>query len=145
MVHSTLFAVDMGRIQPQRTAQAVQDDFLAHASLPRRISELVKALAAIGLSGIWVFTAPDDFGYWDAIQPGLAALLSSLNLLDHPRLVYKLILSTAQKSSPWDSSGIERRRLDMVPLRWLEAELRSIVERHLPVATTGGITRLGDL
>ena len=57
----------------------------------------------------------------------------------------RLILSTAQKSSLWDSSGIERRRLDMVPLRWLEAELRSIVERHLAVATTGGITRLGDL
>jgi hypothetical protein len=125
--------------------QAVQDDFLAHASLPRRISELVKALAAIGLSGIWVFTASDDFGYWDAIQPGLAALLSSLNLLDHPRLVYKLILSTAQKSSLWDSSGIERRRLDLAPVRWREAELRNIVERHLVVATVGRITRLGDL
>jgi hypothetical protein len=124
---------------------SVQDEFLAHASLPRRISELIKALIGIGLSGIWVFTAPDDFGYWDDIRPGLAVLLSSLSLLDHPRLVYKLILSAIQKSSVWDSSGIERRRLDLIPLRWLESELRSVVERHLAVATEDKITRLDDL
>jgi hypothetical protein len=123
----------------------VRDEFLEHGNLPRRISELIKALASIGLSGIWVFTAPDDFGYWETIRPGLAALLSSLNLLDHPRLVYKLILTKTQKSSLWDSSGIERRRLDVIPLRWLEAELQSIVERHLAVATAGKITGLDKL
>jgi DNA-binding winged helix-turn-helix (wHTH) protein len=124
---------------------ATHDEFLDHASIPRQVSELIKALRTIGLSGAWILAAPDDSYEWENIRPGLLALTSSLNLLDHPQFVYKFVLSVAQKSDLWEASGIERRRLDLIPLRWLTAELIAIVERHLAVATGGQVGSLAQL
>jgi hypothetical protein len=59
--------------------------------------------------------------------------------------VYKLVLpATLDRNLP-SPGGIKRRRLDRIPLRWLEPELLAVVERRLELATGGKASQLGDV
>jgi DNA-binding winged helix-turn-helix (wHTH) protein len=119
------------------------DKFLDQAELRHRIAELVKALADIELSGgVCVLVGPDNPG--NPVQPGLDALLSSLNLFEQSRFVYKLILPAVPGCSLLTASGVERRRLEVFPMRWLDHELIKIVEQRLTLATGGKVVQLSD-
>lgn len=130
---------------PDWLARSAQDDFLDGAVPQHRIAELVKALAEIELAGACVLVGPDHLEGWETVQLGLGALLSSLNLFEQTRFVYKFVLPAAQGSSLLTTSGVERRRLDTMPLRWFEPELITIVERRLAFATGGKASRLSDV
>ncbi len=121
------------------------DDFLDQAEPQQRIAELLKVLDEIEMSGVYILVGPDNLGNYDAIQPGLSALLSSLNLFEQSRFVYKLILPATLGRSLLSTGGIERRRLDPISLRWLDLELLAVVERRLELATGGKASRLGDV
>lgn len=126
-------------------ARPAHDDFLDQAAPQYRIAELVKALGEIGLAGVCVFVGPDELGAFEVVQPGLRALLSSLNLFEQPRFVYKLVLPAELGCHLLTVSGVERRRLQVFELRWLEHELTEIVERRLALASGGKAQRLSDV
>ena len=121
------------------------DAFLDQALPQHRIAELVKALGEIGLSSVCVLVGPDELGAIEVVQPGLKALLSSLNLFEQPRFVYKLVLPAELGRNLVTTSGVERRRLQVFDLRWLEHELMEIIERRLALATGGKARRLSDV
>ncbi len=126
-------------------ARPARDDFLDQAEPKHRIAELVKAVGEIGLSGVCVLVGPDNLGDIESVQPGLSALLSSLNLFEQPHFVYKLVLPTALSQSLLTASSVERRRLDPIPLRWFEPELIAVVERRFVLATDGKAAHLDDV
>jgi DNA-binding winged helix-turn-helix (wHTH) protein len=126
-------------------AYSGQDEFLERAEPTHRIAELVKAIGVIGLAGVRVMVGPDRLDNWDSIRPGLSALLSSLNLLKEPRFIYKLVLPADKGRGLLSTTGVERRRLEVILLQWFEPELVAIVEKRIALATDNKATRLEDL
>ncbi len=126
-------------------ARPVHDAFLDQAEPEYRIAELVKAVGEIGLAGVCVLVSSDNLGDIEAVHPGLSALLSSLNLFEEPRFVYKLVLPAVLSRDLLATSSIKRRRLDPIPLRWFEPELIAVVERRLVLATNRKASQLTDV
>lgn len=101
------------------------------------IAELLSALRATGLSGIWVLT--DGLETWtdmaaDQLTGSLKAFLSTLSLLGQSGLIYKLCLPAEIESAMSLAGGIARRRVDSIHLRWDSSTLRQLVERRLAFA-----------
>jgi len=114
------------------------DDILYPDAHPEYvISELVNALKAIDMEGIWVLT--DGLEGWaemafDRLCAGLKAFLSTLSLFDPSGLVYKICAPSELEPVLSHAGGLIRRRVDGIHLCWDPPTLRQLVERRLSFA-----------
>ena len=119
-----------------------------HAPPEAILDELCLALAPLGLRGIWIMA--DDIERLAQIDEqllleNLLALLATLPLFERAPFAFKLFVPSRLEGAVSKASGLMRRRIDAVHLRWSAAELRAIVERRLRVATDGKLCRLEEL
>lgn len=153
------FEVRTGRLAQQ--ASEAGRELVAHlASSPVRavldpdtgpelvLAELVKALAEIGLAGVWVLV--DRLETWSDIDAsrltaGLTAFLSALGLFEQRGFAYKIFLPTTLTSHLSSVSAIERRRVEVHHLRWTPNKLALLVSKRATLALGQPINSLASL
>jgi len=118
------------------------------ASLSDILSEFTAVVAELDLHGAWVLL--DGLEGWLSASPTLLdeqvrILLSTLNLFEAPGLALKLFAPDTLENSLLESGAVISRRLDVVSLRWQDAELQQIVERRLARLLGTTEFHLGDL
>lgn len=101
------------------------------------IALLTEALQALGLSGCWLLV--DGVEPWldahsSALEAALQGLLSSLALFEQKGVTVKLFLPDALESKVLATSGVQRRRLDVLPLTWNTETLTDLVQKRLALA-----------
>jgi hypothetical protein len=117
----------------------VDDILYADAPPEYVISELVSALKALEMDGIWILT--DGLEGWaemafDRLCAGLKAFLSTLSLFDPFGLIYKICLPSELEPALSHAGGLARarRRVEGIHIRWDSPTLRRLVERRLSLA-----------
>ena len=110
--------------------------------------ELASALPRIGLPGVRILMA-DVEPWWEAyptkLVESLVALLATLALFEHPAFAYTFLLPDSLWSHLSRTPAVERRRIQVFPLRYQEFELVRIVERRLALALGRSEATLADL
>lgn len=119
-----------------------------HAPPETILDELCLGLEPLGLRGVWIMA--DDIERLAQIDEAvllenLLALLAMLPLFERSTFAFKLFVPSRLEGEVSKASGLMRRRIDAVHLRWSTAELRAIVEKRLRVVTEGQLCRLEDL
>lgn len=112
------------------------------------IRELIKALAELGLNGVWVLV--DELDVWSETVPellsvGLTAFLSALALFEQSGFAYKIFLPLTLENFLSGVSGITRRRVGVHYLHWSQQKLTAAVLRRLQFALDCEITALEQL
>lgn len=124
-------------------------DVLYEDAPPNQVAaELVSALKALGLDGIWVMS--DGLAGWadlnaDQVTKGLRAFLSTLSLFEQSGIAYKLWVPTTMEPMLSHAGGLARRRVDSVHIRWNIESLQQVVERRLAFAMGREAFGLKDL
>lgn len=126
----------------------VRDVLYADASPEQVLAELINALQALGLDGIWVMS--DGLEGWGEADPdrlicSLGAFLSTLSLLERPGLAYKLCLPARLEPSLSQAGGIARRRMDSLRIQWDAESLQRLIGRRLVFVTGGQLFDLRQL
>jgi DNA-binding response OmpR family regulator len=119
-----------------------------HAPPETILDELCLALEPLGLHGVWIMA--DDIERLAQIDEkvlleNLLALLATLPLFERSTFAFKLFVPSRLEGEVSKASGLMRRRIDAVHLRWSTAELRAIVEKRLRVVSDAHLCRLEDL
>jgi len=101
------------------------------------VTELISALEPLKMKGIWVLS--DGLEGWAEIAPehlaaSLKAFLSTLSLLSLPGMVFKISLPDHLEPAISHASGLHRRRIEGLHLRWETPYLKQLVERRLALA-----------
>ena len=101
------------------------------------ISYLAEAIQALGLSGVWLMT--DGVEPWldaDAgrLKLALGGMLSSLALFEESGFIIKLFLPDSLEPEVVASSGLTRRRIELLHLKWDHTVLSEITEKRLALA-----------
>ncbi len=115
----------------------VRDVLYEDAAPDLAAAELVSALGALGLDGVWVMS--DGLEGWAETDPerlthSLRAFLSTLSLFERSELLYKLCVPAHLEPALSYAGGLARRRVDSVSLRWNTGSLRMLAERRLAFA-----------
>lgn len=129
-------------------AVSVRDVLYGDAPPEQVVAELVSALKTLGLDGIWVMS--DGLEGWsetdaDRLSGSLGAFLSALSVFEQPGLVYKLCVPARLEPALSQASGLARRRLDSVHIRWDTESLRRLVEQRLAFAMGREVFNLQQL
>jgi len=101
------------------------------------ISYLAEAIQALGLSGVWLMT--DGMEPWldadaERLKLALGGMLSSLALFEENGFIIKLFLPDSLEPEVMASSGLTRRRLELLHLKWDHVVLSEIAEKRLAIA-----------
>jgi hypothetical protein len=101
------------------------------------IAELLSALRAMRLEGVWVMT--DGLEGWaevasDRLVESLQAFLSTLSLFGPSGPVYKLFLPSEMEPAIGRAGGLARRRVEGIRIRWDSPTLQRLVEGRLAFA-----------
>ncbi|MBC7226174.1 MAG: winged helix-turn-helix transcriptional regulator [Thermoflexales bacterium] len=101
------------------------------------LAELLSAVKGLGMEGIWVMT--DGLEGWASVAPehlteSLKAFLSTLSLFSPSGPVYKLFLPAEMEPAVSRASGMARRRIEGIRIRWDPSMLQGLVERRLAFA-----------
>lgn len=107
------------------------------ASPEMAMTELLSAVRALGLEGIWVMT--DGLEGWadlasERLTESLKPFLSTLSLFGQASPVYKLFLPDEMEPAISRAGGLVRRRIEGAWIRWDFSALKSLVERRLAFA-----------
>lgn len=116
----------------------VRDVLYEDATPDQVAAELVSALRALELDGVWVMS--DGLEGWTEADPlqlthGLDAFLSTLSLFEQSGLVYKLCVPSRLEPALSHAGGLARRRVDSIHIRWDTGTLRRLIEQRLALAT----------
>lgn len=112
------------------------------------IAELTDLVRQLQLGGVWIMV--DGLETWTTADPArvatvFQALLAALALFEVPGFALKIFAPTILETQLAASSGISRRRLDVLRLNWSAGTLRQMVEARLANARGLAQSTLTDL
>ncbi len=125
--------------------EARPDEWLDRAEPREVVAEVIKALRFVGPETMYVLVGPDDLGDSTYLSREMTAFLSALTLFESSGFVWKVIIPERLLESVGDAAAIDRRRIELAPLRWEPEELCQIVLARLRLATGEDIQGLNQV